>query len=175
MAFPTKKLLWLTQAIVITAVLAVLSATTLSAQPREAPSEVQDNVLAHAETTNDIVVTSTANVVLLQVTVTLSTLHNHTCLVTASGEVSKNYGFTATYIFGLSVDQSLVQLTTSNRRVEFVSTDVEDVEWESVATTAGWAALTGAHTFYFLARKQLASYDNATVTNASMIVVCEKS
>ena len=124
--------------------------------------------------TVDLVVTSTTPAALVSATLALAADHTHGCEVTASAEIERTTNATGTYIFGISLDNSSTTVASSDRRVEMVATADIDVIWEDAATNQGFSGLSGSHTFFFSVRKQVSGDPNATITAATISVVCMK-
>jgi hypothetical protein len=149
-------------------------ATALMAQSSDATSSaLQDPrhpAVDNTSRTVDFTVTSSTNASLVSAIMDLGP-KSHGCEVTASAEVDRTVDGTGVYVFSIGLD-STTSTTSSERRIEFVSTADQDVIWENAATSQGYDSLSGSHTFNFLVRKDSAGFVNTTVTNATISVVC---
>jgi len=174
------KLLFGTRTVMLGAVIALLAttlgATALLAQPADV-SVTSPAALAplhpavdNTYRTSDFTVSSSTNAILVQAIMDLGA-KSHGCEVTASAEVDRTVDATGVYVFSIGLDGT-TSTTSSERRIEFVSTADTDVVWENAATNQGYDSLSGSHTFNFLVRKDLSGYANTTVTNATISVVC---
>jgi len=166
------------RALMLGLILALLAttfgATALMAQSSDATSSAlldpRHPAVDNSSRTVDFTVTSSTNATLLSAVMDLGS-KTHGCEVTATAEVDRTVDGTGVYVFSIGLDGT-TSTTSSERRIEFVSTADQDVIWLSVATSQGYDSLSGSHTFNFLVRKDLAGYPNTTVTNATISVVC---
>ncbi len=124
-------------------------------------------------TTDDIISTTTPDVLVGVTTTNLSVNHPHICIVTASaGAVHLGDG---TYTFGLSQDEILSTVAASDRIIElFDNAGINDDSYEEVSTTYAFTGVSGEHTFYFSARKRNAGDGDILVSASSITVVCMK-
>ena len=155
-----------------------LGATALVAEPQDVTAAAGSSSpthtgVDHTSRTVDFTVTSSTNASLVAAVLDLGA-KLHGCEVTASAEVDRTSDATGVYVFSIGLDGA-TSTTSSERRIEFVSTADQDVIWENAATNQGYDNLSGSHTFNFLVRKDSAGFANTTVTNATISVVCANS
>ncbi|MBI4673181.1 MAG: hypothetical protein HY741_16120 [Chloroflexi bacterium] len=117
---------------------------------------------------------STATI-LAEKTVTLSTNHVHTCLVTASAEIDRSQDANALLQFTLTMDSTNgVANKPAHRRVEFDTYASDREDYEEVTTMLGFDNVSGTHTFRFLGRRNVGVSASANVSAASMVIACFK-
>jgi hypothetical protein len=165
-----------TRVITLAAVLAVLAttlgATAILAAPADstAAAGMRHPAVDNTSRTVDLVISSAANQVVSSATMALGD-KNHGCNVTATAEVERTVDTTGVYIFSIGRGGT-TSTTSSERRMEFISSADADVIWANAATSQGYDNLSGSQTFNFLARKSSAGTANTTVTNATIHVIC---
>lgn len=120
------------------------------------------------------IASESAPTVLAQKTITLSTAHRHTCLVTASAEIDRSQDANALLQFTLTMDDSTngVANKPAHRRVEFDTYASDKEDYEEVSTAFGFDNVSGTHTFYFLGRRNTGASASANVSAASMMIAC---
>ncbi len=131
---------------------------------------------AHSQKTfiPDLVIDSAGSGnVIVQKTVTLSTLHKHTCLVTASAEVDQLVDAHSLLQFTITKDSLVgVENKEAHRRVEFWPYSDHAPQYEELSTVMAFDGVSGKHTFYFIGRRNTDMYPNAGVSAAGMLIVC---
>jgi hypothetical protein len=126
-----------------------------------------------SQRSTDVIIDLTTPESLVTVTTSgLSNNHTHICLATASAEAT--FVADGTFIFGIGLDGA-APLLASERRIEmFNNPNINDDSFEEVSTTAGFAGLSGDHSFTFSARKSAAGGGNLNVSASSITVSCFK-
>jgi hypothetical protein len=164
------------RAITVGALIAILAttagATALLANPGDSTSSGSPlhPAVDNTSRTADMVITSATNTSVVAAVMDLGA-KSHGCEVTASAEVQRTVNTTGVYVFSIGL-AGTTSTTSSERRIEFVATADADVVWVDAATNQGYDNLSGAQTFNFFVRKAASSYPDATITNASISVVC---
>ncbi len=111
--------------------------------------------------------------VIVQKTITLSTLHKHTCLVTASAEVDHHVDAWALLQFTITMDSTVgVYNHAAHRRAEFLPYSQPAIQYEELSTVMAFNGVTGKHTFYFIGRRNTEASSNASISAAGLLIVC---
>jgi hypothetical protein len=111
--------------------------------------------------------------VILQKTVSLSKLHKHTCLVTASADVHHYTDAWSLIQFTLTMDSTVgVANHAAHRRTEFMPYSQGGLQYEELSTVMAFDGVSGTHTFYFIGRRNVDTSADASISAAGMLIVC---
>lgn len=176
----TVKLIVVWNIVLTVLLLASLGANAMFVQAANDPpvqvqtASLQDSGGDDSSSTSAVTINGTSPQTLTSVTVKVSTLHNHVCLVSATADLSAALIGTqgSNVIFGLGMDTQTATDPASERRV---AVEPSGVRAATGSTTLGFDNVRGQHTFYFSGRLPNTQFnDSSTVNAASIIVVCLK-
>lgn len=118
----------------------------------------------HSQSTTQKLINGSSTVTLLTATVSLSTAHTHTCLVTASADTNAT-NHASTHNLWLNMDSTSF-FAGSQREVYFTGADNQEV-----TSLYAWDNLSGSHTFYFAG----SGSPQMAVNARSMTIACFKT